>query len=169
MTFHANIIPGLSKSACKCFSLILCWVSGLFSGYCFGKLYSVSLTRSTLYTPVSVVGLFVCVFLPLFLTYLSIVTDKPIIILIVCFMKAAAYGFSGMLIFRIFGIASWIIRILFLFSDSCYCIVLLCLWFRCLRHKNTIPMCEIALCAFIGILVATADLFIISPILEGII
>ena len=169
MAIYANIIPGLSRSASRCLSLILCWVSGLFSGYCFGNLFSVSLTRSALYTPVSVVGLFVCVFLPLFLTYLSVITDKPIIILIVCFIKAVAYGFCGMLIFRIYNTASWIIQVLFQFSDSCYCIVLLYLWFRRLCVDNIDTMRDIVVCAFIGMFVAAADLFVINAILVGII
>ena len=89
--------------------------------------------------------------------------------MIVCFIKAVAYGFCGMLIFRIYNTASWIIQVLFQFSDSCYCIVLLYLWFRRLCVDNIDTMRDIVVCAFIGMFVAAADLFVINAILVGII
>lgn len=169
MTNYANIHPVLSRSAYKVISLILSWISGLLIGFCFGKFFSVSLTRSVILEPVSVVGLFACVFLPLIITYFSILTNKPIFILIVCFFKAVAFGFSGMLIFRSFGTASWLIQALFLFSDSIYCVVLLFLWFWRFWNVNIDNMRDVFLCAIVGILVTTADYFVISPILFGLV
>lgn len=167
MTIYANILRGLSRSAYQCIALIFSWLSGLLIGCCLCKLYSFSLMRSALLQPVSIVGLFVCIFLPLILSYFSFAANKPIFITIVCFLKAVAFGFSCALVSQTFDAASWLIQILFLFSDSCFLLVLFVLWLRRFLIADAHGVGDILVCAVFGILIASADYFVVSPILEG--
>ena len=79
LTIHANKLVCFHPAK-DALSLIFTWVSGLLLGYLFCKPCFVSLMRSALLQPVSIVGLFICIFLPLILSYFSILLKKPIII-----------------------------------------------------------------------------------------
>lgn len=151
-------------------ALCLSWLLGIF----FGSQLCMKLEppnflmmRSVFFQPVSIVGLLVSVFLPLIITYFSIVSSKPILIVIVCFLKAAAFGFSGVLISRLFGTASWLLCFLYLFSDSCFLLPLFILWFRRCGNVRIIGLTDVYLCAAVGLLTVAVDYFSISPILAG--
>lgn len=160
---HAN-----TTRSFNCLALLLIWLSGLLVGcvfYFVNEALFLSMMRGALIAPVSFVGLFLIVFLPLILTYFSVLTEKPIIILIVCFFKSAAFTFCGLLISRLFFHASWLIRFLFLFTDSCFLSALLILWFvrfSCPRFRGD---WDVKLCAVFGVLVALVDYCRISPFL----
>lgn len=163
MTFFANSRHLSSKYSCRCIALICCWAVGLIVGYCYCKPCFLPLMHSAVLQQVSIVGLFVCIFLPLICSYFSFLTDKPVIIMIVCFLKAAAFGFCGALVSQSFYTASWMIRLLFMFSDCCVMILLFVLWFRRFSGAHIRGMMDIAVCTVIGAGIAVVDYFLISP------
>ncbi len=156
----------------KC-RIVLClfWIFGLLSGCGFLHFYKpflFSQMRSAYFGPVSIVGLFCSVFLPLIFTYLSVITEKPVIIWIVCFLKAAAYSFSCTLVSQLFGDASWLFRLLFLFSDSFFLLALFILWFRRCGCERFSGRYDFLLCTALGFVIAAVDYFVISPFILGV-
>ena len=123
--------------------------------------------RSVLCQPVSIVGLFCSIFLPLIFTYLSVITEKPVIIWIVCFLKSAAYSFSCVFLSQHFGSASWLVRVLFLFSDSCSLLALFILWFGICGCEHAGRRYSFLFCGTFCILIAAIDYFFISPFVMG--
>lgn len=144
------------------------WIIGLFVGICLYNPGFSSLMRSVVFQPVSIVGLLVILFLPLFTVYVSFRLNKPIFGIIVCFLKAIAFGFTGCLVTQTFKSASWLMRLLFLFSDHCFVVLQFGLWFhlfdlyRCNSSKHHHGCC----CA-LTMLVAFCDFFVISPFIKG--
>lgn len=151
-------------------ALILFWLCGLLTGsiICLFLEPSVSLLmRSAVFQPVSIVGLFVSVFLPLICSYLSFLTNNRIAVLLVCFLKAAAYAFSGVMMSLCFGSASWLFRFLFLFSDNCFLVILCFLWFQCGDRLSPLSSKDFLVCTVFGLLFVSVDYFVISPFLMG--
>ena len=148
-------------------SLIISWCLGILFGYFFYEPSFSSMVRCAVMQPVSIVGLFSCLFFPLLFSYLSVIMNKPIIILIVCFLKAASFGFSVTILSSLFATATWLVRFLLLFSDSFFCIVLLLLWLRRFHHSKIHNYCDFFICSMIGIGIAAVDIFVISPFLQG--
>ena len=140
------------------------WIIGLFLGVClYGPIYS-TLMYSVVHQPVSIIGLIMIWFLPLFAVYASYSLNKPFLSFIVCFLKAVAFGFSGCLITENFGSASWLVRFLLLFSDHCCVIILFVFWahiFCSNVRKHTYIFYIFAA------LIAVCDYFIISPFAIG--
>ena len=168
LTNHANKLISFHP-AMDALPLILSWVSGLLLGYLLCKPDFCSLMRSALLQPVSIVGLFICIFLPLILSYYSILLKKPIIILIVCFIKSIAYGFSYGLLTLIFSNASWLLRFLFLFSDSCMLLTLVNLWLHLYSDNRKCILRAIRFSAAFAVAVAAVDYCVVSPFLESIV
>lgn len=151
------------------FCLLFCWIIGFFAGvfvsFIFVPSFS-SLMHGLVLEPVSIVGNMICIFLPLALSVISIISCKPEIILLVCFVKAVSFGFCGMLVSSVFGSASWMIRLLLLFSDTVFITVLFWLW---LRHFDRQIPCDFDcyVCLMVGILIAGIDYFVVGPVLQG--
>lgn len=156
----------LSKPFIRGCLLIFAWVLGLGIGYSICKPCFFSMMRSALFQPVSIVGLFVCIFLPLILSFLFILLEKPIFVLIVCFIKSVAYGFSCGLVSLYFHNASWLFRFLFLFSDSCFLLILLTFWLMTLADYRKTCYRAAQVCSVLGVLIGAADYFVFSPFLE---
>ena len=149
------------------FLLITVWFIGLFLGIgIYDPMYS-SLMCSVLLQPVSIVGLVMILFLPLFSVYVSLILNKPIISVIVCFLKAVSFGFTGCLITHNYGNASWLVRLLFLFSDHCCVILLFVFWFYffCSFASNRTKYHSVFF--LIAVLIAMFDYFVISPFMRG--
>ena len=148
-------------------SLIISWCLGILFGYFFYEPSFLSMMRCAVMLPVSIVGLLSCLYFPLLFSLLSVTMNRPIIIMIVCFLKAASLGFSITILGELFATSTWLIRFLFLFSDSCFCVVLLVLWLRRFYHAKIHNYCDFFVCSVIGIGIAAVDLFVISPLLQG--
>ena len=166
MTFHAWILRKSTGIHTLWIGVSACWFLGYLIGYSFADSSFLSLMHSALLQPVSIVGLFVCIFLPLLLTWVSVSLNKPVIILTVCLTKAIAFGFSCKLLLLTAGSAAWLYRVLFLFSDSCILIVLFMTWFRFFSFKAHLkPNNGIVL--FCATAIAIVDYSAISPYLLG--
>lgn len=166
MTIYAKL-PVFSQSTYRCIGLVFCWCIGLLVGYYIYEPSFHSLMHGAVFQPVSIVGVFVCIYLPLICSYFSFLTDKPIIIMVVCFLKAVAFGFSGTLISHSFQSAGWLACFLLLFSDSCFLCVLLFLWLRRFMNLNSQSMTDIYVCTAVGSAIAMVDSLVIFPFLRG--
>lgn len=144
------------------------WLFGLLSG-CFTGLLSVpyafSLMRSAVLQPVSIVGLLFALFFPLLISYFAFLCEKPIVTWIVSFLKMFAFGYCGILIGQYYDSAAWMLRLLLLFSDGIYLLVLFLLWFRhsdgCLRSLSR----DFFITAVAGAVIVIVDISVVSPFL----
>ena len=166
MTINANTRNSSADAIFKISFLLFIWVMGLALGYMFCEPVHFSLMRSISGQSVSIVGSFVCIFLPLILSVACILFEKPILLSIVCFIKAVAFGFSSALISYNFTSGLWLIRFLFLFSDSCYLPCIMFLWLKCIPDMK-IRHCRLVwMYAGLGAFIAAAEYIVVSPILE---
>ena len=153
------------------FGLILTWFCGLLTGSGFFFLSEPLFypqMRSILLQPVSIIGLMFSTFLPLLCTYFSVCLNKPIIIWIVCFFKAVAFSFSFAWIFVFFGSASWLYRLLFMFSDYCFLLALFVLWIRYFFNAHDPNAFDFLLYTVFALFVTAVDYLYVSPFVLGI-
>ena len=151
-------------------ALILFWSVGLLTGFAFFLAYMPSeflLMRGAVFQPVSIVGVFCTTFLPLFFTYVSVLINRPMLVLVVSFIKAASFGFTISLISALYGSAAWLLCLLSMMSDSCFLIVLFILWiqnpFSCKTKRKRI----FTISSIFALLISLGDYFIFSPLLTG--
>lgn len=151
-------------------SVIFLWAIGLFAGVCisFACKPHFSLMLSVFYQPVSIVGLLACIYLPLFVSYVSIISHNPIWFFAICLFKAIAFGFCCGFISSTYHTAAWLIRYLFLFSDGSFLFWLLWLWLRFYDLNQESCRHLFFTCCFVGAIIAVVDYFVISPFLVGI-
>ena len=146
-------------------------LSCLFLGFIFGcSIYEptyLSMMRSALDLPVSIVGVFVCIYCPLLCTFFSFTANKPIVIYIVCFIKAAGLGFSYFLVSRLFTSASWLIRLLFLFSDSFNLFMLFSLWMMYFLNHSAVNRSSYYTIVLLATLIIFIDFIIVFPVIQG--
>lgn len=153
--------------------LLLCfvWLIGLLSG-----IYFFYVCRPHLYLhlcnlafqPVLIIGLIFVVFLPLVCTYVALLTNNFVFLLVICFLKALAFSFTYAWITISFNSASWLVRFFFMFSDHCSLLILFSFWIRYsdnLLFSNKFPF---FLCTILCFLLVAADCFMISPVLKDI-
>lgn len=167
MTIYSNKHRVCGLRTFCCIFLGVTWIFGLIFGICLNRPSFSSLMYSIVTQPVSIVGLFTIFYFPLILSYFSFLLDKPIIILIVCFLKAVSFGFSGALIFHTFFSAAWVVSFLFLFTDFCCALTMLFLWFRYVFNDFQYCSADFGISCLAGLLIVFTDYFMISPFLRG--
>ena len=143
-------------------ALCMLWGFGLFVGFSFSFVCRDSLSslmRSAFSQPVSIVFTVFCtILLFLFLFY------RHGILLLVCFIKSICFGFTWMSIAYLFGSSGWVVRGLFLFSDTAMCLFLLLLMLDVnpqYTHKST--LCSAIIC----LAVVYFDYIVLSPLACG--
>lgn len=168
MTAFAGSISSYFRKNIFLFILLVVWllsyILGLFL-YQFLQPFSSSVMRSVFLQPVSIVGLLLIYFLPLLLSYLSAFFDRQIIIYVVCFFTSVSFGFTFCCITEHFQSASWLFRLLFMFSEHCFILILGMLWIRSLKASIAVSYWCFAVSGIIGGVIATVDYLIISPFL----
>ncbi len=170
----------ITLNACKCadsficrkqIHLFLCWIVGFVLGFGFHftcSSYIIPMMRSVLNQPVSIVGMLASVFLPFCFTYISVITNKPIYILIVSFIKAMSFAFAGAALSDLYDSATWLVRFLFLFSDYCLLPFLFWLWYEILAdHQWTAIRNKFYLCLSIGITASMINYLAVIPFLSN--
>ena len=153
----------------KLLSLFLVWSFGLIVGcnlFYTCRLYFLSLMGSVAMQSVSIVGVLASMLFPLFFSYLSIITNNSIYILIVIFLKAVSFGFTGTLLEDLYLTAGWLLRFLFLFSD--YCFLPACCWFHLFvaGNKTRIRSSLIVILIF-AVVLTMINFSVISPLLQS--
>ena len=167
MTYCNAFFLKITHNKLLLFSLICLWICGGFWGcYYAGNAVDVfpPLIHILAVRRASFVGMLVSVFLPLLLTILISHFSLFIFLPILSFVKAFAFSFTTYLVFCTFGSSSWLIQILFLFSDSITVILLFYLWILALRRKKIAFPVLFTFFTIIGV-VCTIDCFVISPFL----
>ena len=102
--------------------LAFSWVLGLgFGGLVFRSCgeTAVSLMRLALYEQVSIVGLLLSSLLPFLFSAFAVYLHCPGLLLVICFFRAFLYSYFLCSLFGAFGPSGWLLRWLFLFTDSC--------------------------------------------------
>lgn len=114
--------------------------------------------------PISIIALLCCHYIPLFLAVIAAVRHWAVLVNCICFLKAFSYGFTVLLVYLHFHTAGWLIRFLFLFSDTVVCSLLLCLTIisRRAEHSGAYRF----FCLY-GFLTVVFDYIYISPLLRG--
>lgn len=168
MTYGA-VKSGSSCKTQKIVLLSLSWIFGIFVGC--GIFYTcrpffASLMRSAVSQTVSIVGMLTSVFLPFFFTYCFLLSDKPVYVLIVSFIKALSFGFVASLLEYQYSSARWLLQFLFLFSDFCTTPLLFWLWLQMLSGVTgrSIKL-RLVFSVFLSFVLVTIDFTIISPLL----
>ena len=161
------------RKACSCIysrwiQLLLSWMIGIFAGFYFNYVcrpFSLSLMRSLIFQPVSIVGVFASVVLPFLFTYFAAITNRFIYVLFVCFLKAFSFAFTGASVSVAYLTADWMIRALLLFSDICTLPLLFYLWIS--ACNDTLARIKFCLYILFSSVIASIDLCVVSPFLCG--
>ena len=163
------IDKGSPKFCSRMIALLACWGIGLFFGifisHSIGD-FLFSLMREAIKQPVSIVGLLVSVILPLFLTIVSIATNRQDLIAFVCLYKSISYGFCVAMVFDLYGTSAWLVWLLFLFTDSVCLLTMFSLWLSATKYTRTTFLMREYCCLMVCILAAGIDYYIISPLLQ---
>ena len=148
----------LFLSAVFCIGLVL----GVYFAVGYKNAF-VTLLSDLRFSSVSIAGLCICAFAPLFLSFIFVLFSCPVALLPLCFCKAFSFAYCSSCCFLNFGNAGWLIRFLFLFSDTCSLLPLL--WFG-LRHIDgslNLVKRDFIICNAFLLLICSLDYFCISP------
>lgn len=171
MGLNAFAITSYFKKNIFLFAFILYWSVGFLVGFSFFRTFrppELFLMRSVLFQPVSIVGLICVIFFPLLCTYISVVLNKPIIVLVISFLKAASFSFSFSLLNWLSGSASWLLCLIWMFSDGCFLLVLFAIWFQYLYFSNFNYKRVFTSSFVFGLLILFGDYFVMSQFLVGV-
>lgn len=153
--------------------VLLVWIAGLIIGCCIFYACNqdfLSLMGSAVYQPVSIVGILASMFFPFFFVYLSIIANNSVYALIVVFLKAVAFAFTGAMIADRYLSAGWLLRFLFLFSDYCFLPVLIWFWLRQPDAKGILRIrIRLLVIVLLAIVVALINFLFISPLLHSLV
>ncbi len=159
-----------SRLQCKSsvITLLVLWSLGFICG-----LY-VALSESDLLLPLiqnatitrqSIFGVIAVIFIPIAVSGISIYCSAPVIIYIYSIFKGFCFSFCLCCVATVYGHASWLVRILLLFTDSCSIVFLLWLWYRCLCLESHIVRKDLRFCTILLTAIGLVDYFFVSPYL----
>lgn len=159
--------PHWWRRGCR-FFLASSWLLGLICGilvYLSAGGILVSLMRSTLYVPVSIVGLLCAAVLPFLFSALAVFLSRPGLLLPICFGKAFLLAFVSLGVIRAFGSAGWLLRWLLLFGDCVSAPMLYWFWLRYIPGDRLLSGWEAASLFSLGLLIGSVNYSVISPFL----
>lgn len=148
--------------------LALFWCAGLVFGVYTASMADntlISLMRSAVFSPVSIVGLLSSYLLPFLFTALAVFLSKSWLILPICFVKSFSYGLCARTVALTFGDSGWLLQLLFLFSDTCALSVLFWFWIRHLAGSRVTVIKDAAICIVVFIILGILDYCCVSPFL----
>ena len=128
----------------------------------------ISMVRNCIGSHVTIPGMLCVAFLPFLISAYAISLSEPWILLI--FSTCKAYSFSLCLCATglAFGQSSWLVRLLFLFSDLCLIPVLYLYWLRHISGTNPTRRWELPACLCIAAVISGIDYYFIAPFLMSI-
>lgn len=169
--FFCSDLPLWWRRSCRSF-LALVWLAGLCCGtaaYLSSDGQLISLMRSVLYAPVSIVGMLCVTVLPFLLSALAVFLSRPAWLLPICFGKAFLCSFVSMGVFQAFGAAGWLLRWFLLFGDCVNIPVLYWFWLRHLCREQPLDGWECTLLCSLGLLICSINYSVVSPFLTSLI
>lgn len=146
--------------------LAVFWVFGLLIGLYISfrtPILFFSLMRTYAYERVSILGLVLIVSFPLILSAIAVRFSTPLLFLPVAFLKAFCFSYCSNGIVLAFGSAGWLVRWLFVFSDSCAVIVLFWFWIRNIAGDRGLFTRDFFIGVLSIILFCCIDYFVVSP------
>ena len=147
-------------------ALTFFWILGLLSGTLLvSKLpaVSVSMMRAIALERTSIVGLAISLSFPLLLSVITLRLSMPSLLFPIAFIKAFLFAYSSFGVSLVFGDAGWLLRWLFIFSDSIMVICLLWFWFRNVSGCINSAKRDFVICTLFAVIVFCIDCFIVSP------
>ena len=148
--------------------LVFCWSLGLYVGYLLSlQMLNEELDcfHSTIIDHISIVGLLLTLFFPLFLSAFCVHYSVPLILLPIVFIKSLCFSYCACCIYRAFGDAGWLMRWLYFFSDSCMLIIMLRYWLKFITGNKEGHGSQVIICSLYAVFIGCIDYFILSPIL----
>ena len=164
--FFSNITSWLRKY--NPVFLALSWCIGLICGIQAARTASdtlIPLIREAVGRPVSIPGLLSVNVLPFLLSAYAVSSSEPWLLLIISSAKAFIFSFCAYGVRLAFGQSSWLVRFLFLFSDSCLIPILLLFWLRHIGKNTPVRRLELFACLAAAVNVGIVDYRFISPFL----
>ena len=146
---------------------VLLWVFSFLLGLQLSHVCGSDLSAlmfSAVCQPVSVIALLCCHFMPLILGEITVAHHKKVLLNCICLLKAFSYSFTVSLVYLYFQSAGWLVRFLFLFSDTVFCVLLLCLTVSSRRTEHSGTRWFFSL---FGFLTVALDYIYISPFLRS--
>ena len=153
------------------FFLTLYWMAGLVIGahisICQDSI-STSLMQSVLRVPVSFVGLTTSVLIPFLFTVLAVYIRQTAWFKIICFYKAAAFGYCAASLIQLFQFSAWVPCFLLLVPDCLYQVFLFWFFLRNQNEKLGGFRFDCFVCVGIGVLIILLNYCFMIPGLQGI-
>ena len=131
-TFFSSLNSSRKCNA-RIYLLAFLWILGLtFGGFIalHNEDYILPMMRTAVTLRVSIVNLLVLQLIPLVISALAVYFSIPLLIYPLCTFKAIFLGFILGSLGRVFGSAGWLIRLLYLFTDTIMTPLLLWYWFK---------------------------------------
>lgn len=148
-------------------SFLLGTVAGLFLFYCTGE--SMFSLMCTVYSDrISIVDLLIPFLLPFSFSAFAVYFSFPRALYAICFFKTALYFFLSCAVACSFGSAGWVIRLLFLFSDICFLVLLYWYWMRHISGQRVFSAGECIVFLSAAALISGVDYLMITPILRDV-
>lgn len=162
--FRVPFSPILRRGSATVLAFTLC------CGFLFGSLFaalsgsfSFSMMRTAMISRVSIVSLFAVMLLPLLFTAYAVWSGRLWLVIPVAFCKAVSFGFLGASVMCVQGNSGWLLRLLFLFSDSLTFPILCWFWVRALDRRGIYRDMSVVCSLILGIVIL--DCQFISPFL----
>ncbi len=162
---------GILSSACKnhrLFNILLAliWILGIILGFYFAFQATVSVSHlmlSVIDSRLSIVGLLFVLIFPLLFVFVVLRLSRPLLVLPVIFTKAFFFSCCVFSVAFASGDAGWLVRWLFIFSDSCSVIVLLWFSFRNMAENREGLRTDFLISLIISAAIGCIDYFLVSP------
>lgn len=158
-------LPNFWQRSCKPI-LIFLWIFGLFFGVWLAvgaDDSSFLMMRGADLVTVSIPGLLLITVLPFLFTAIAVFLSKPWLLSALVFAKAAMFGYSAGWVTAAYGTASWIVRILLMFSDVCTMPLLMWLWLRCCILSKRSAGRDMGRCFLGATIIGLLDILAVSP------
>jgi hypothetical protein len=165
------VIPKAKESSVSSPSVFLgiTWFAGLFLGW-FAAIESVDYWQRSSFGLVigskTVFASLLPSFLPFLFSALAVCYSAHWLLFLVCGIKAFLFGLCGFSICLIYHQCSWLVRLLFMFSDLCAIPILYLYWLRSLRIRKSVSWgTNICFCCYF-LVISGVDLCLVWPFTE---
>ena len=169
MHLHDSKKSSEQRLLCLRLGLAIAWLSGFFAGLftAFALRDRVeSLARVLASAHFSGVGLFFSLSIPLIITVIVFRLSRQVWIVLFSFVKAFIFSFVSYAILLAFGSAGWLVRCLYIFSDSFMTVYLLWFWVRNLSDKAKSFKIDLLLGFLLLTILAFIEASFISPLIS---
>ena len=145
------------------------WITGLLLGWFIATVLVDCLQKTSswfLCGRKNMLSFLLPAFLPFLISALAVYFSAPGLLFAICATQAFLFGFYGFAVCFIFGQCSWLLRLLFMFTDICSAPILYLYWLRYLYAKSPLSWGTHICFSFCLLVICGIDLYVISPFAE---